>query len=249
VFEREATIYRRLWRASVFTAFVGPVMFLAAMGLGLGGLVEQGAGQVDGLSYLVFVTPGLLAASSMQIAAGESLWPVMGGMKWLRTFHGMVSTPLGPGDVYTGNLAFTGFRVGMSGSVFLVVATALGGVASPWAVLAIPAAVLTGLAFAAPLAAFAATRETDQSFALTMRLVIAPLFLFSGTFFPISQLPPVLEALAVISPLWHGIELCRAATTGEGDPLALAGHVLVLVAVIAVSWRVGVAAFDRKLAQ
>ena len=248
-FERELRIYRRLWRGSAFSAFIGPAMFLAAMGLGLGGLVDEGSGAVDGLSYLVFVTPGLLVATSMQLAAGESLWPVMGGMKWLRTFHGQAATPLGPGDILTGLLAFTGFRSLLSGAVFLVVAAVLGGLASWWAPLALGAALLTALAFAAPLSAFSATQDTDVGFPLVMRLVVLPLFLFSGTFFPVDQLPDWLQPLAWLSPLWHGVELARAATTGTTDasPALLVAHVAVLLGVILVSWRLGVAAFTRKL--
>ena len=96
VVEREWLVWRRLWRASVFSAFVTPVLFLAAMGLGLGGLVQKGSGNVDGVSYLEFITPGLMAATAALMAAGESLWPVMGGVKWMRTYHAAVATPIPP---------------------------------------------------------------------------------------------------------------------------------------------------------
>jgi lipooligosaccharide transport system permease protein len=247
-FEREARIYRRLWKGSVFSAFLGPVLYLAAMGLGLGGLVDEGAGEVDGFSYLVFVTPGLLAAISMQSAAGNSLWPIVGGMKWLRTFHGMVSSPLTPVDVFTGGLAFNCFRIAIQAAVFLIVATALGGVESPWAVMAIPAATLTALAFAAPLTAFSATQDNDANFPVLMRIFVLPLFLFSGTFFPVAQLPDWLQPIAWLSPLYHGVQLTRAATTGTGEPLELLGNVLFLVVVVGVSWLFGARNFTRRLA-
>jgi lipooligosaccharide transport system permease protein len=247
-FEREARIYRRLWKGSVFSAFVGPLLFLAAMGLGLGGLVDEGAGEVEGFSYLVFVTPGLLAATAMQGAAGNSLWPIVGGMKWLRIFHGMVATPLNPADVLTGGLAFNCFRTMIQAAVFLVVATAMGGIDSPWAVFAIPAAALTALAFAAPLTAYSATQENDPNFPVIMRIFVLPLFLFSGTFFPVSQLPDWLQPLAWLSPLTHGVGLTRAATTGTGDPLVLLGDVVYLLAVALVGWVVAAHNFARKLA-
>ncbi len=246
-FERELRIYKRMWRGSVFTAFVAPTLYLAAMGLGLGSLVDESTGEVEGLSYLVFVTPGLLVATAMQLAAADTLWPILGGLKWLRTFHGQAATPLGPGDILTGVLAFTGFRALLSGTVFLVVAGILGGLLAWTAPLAIFAAVLTALAFAAPFAAFASTQETDVGFSIVMRLVVLPLFLFSGTFFPVSQLPDWLQPVAWLSPLWHGVELARAATTGHGEAAMLVAHTVILCAVILVGWRIGVGTFTTRL--
>jgi lipooligosaccharide transport system permease protein len=131
--------------------------------------------------------------------------------------------------------------------VFLVGALAVGALPSATAVLAVPAAALGAAAFAAPITAFSATRETDASFSVAFRLLVQPLFLFSGTFFPVSQLPEPLQPLVWLSPLYHAVELCRAATTGEGDPPALVLHVLVLGAVTAVGWSAGVRAFTGRL--
>ncbi|HVM40095.1 MAG TPA: ABC transporter permease [Acidimicrobiia bacterium] len=247
VVEREMRVFRRLWRGTAFSGLVTPLLYLGAMGFGLGGLVDERTGDVDGLSYLVFVTPGLLAASAMQTAANNSLWPVMAGTKWIRSYHAMVASPLSPGDVYGGFVVWNSMRTSLYSGSFLVVAAALGGVTSFWAVVALPFAVLTGAAFAAPLGAFAASRDTDQSFPLIVRLGIMPLFLFSGTFFPLDLLPGWLATLAVISPLWHGAELCRAATTGSLALGPAAVHVAVLAAVIAVAWRFGTRSFTRKL--
>jgi lipooligosaccharide transport system permease protein len=250
VVEREARVYRRLWRGNVFSTFVGPSLFLGAMGLGLGGLIEQNNTSIEGLSYLQFVAPGLLAATSLQLAAADSLWPVMAGTKWIRFYHAMVSAPLTPADVYLGHLGWLAIRLAMSAAAFLIVAAMLGALASPLAILALPAAVLTGLAFAAPTTAFSATQETDARFPLVMRFFVLPLFLFSGTFFPISQLPDWLELLAWLSPLWHGVVLCRSATTGmlpDGGTFALLAHLLILLAFIGVGLRWGVSTFTRRL--
>lgn len=247
VIERELLVYRRLWRASAVTQFLAPLLFLLAIGLGLGGLVDERSGEVEGLSYLVFVTPGVLAAGAMQSAAGESLWPVLGGMKWMRHFHGMVSTPLSPADVLGGRLVWTAARIAVSSTIFVSVGAALGGVPSAWGVLAVPSAVLCGLAFAAPLSAFSATQQTDFAFPVVIRLGIVPLFLFSATFFPLDQLPAGLRPLAVASPLWHGVELTRGATTGTLEVLPAAGHVLVLLAFLAVGYLVGCRTFTRRL--
>jgi lipooligosaccharide transport system permease protein len=249
VVEREWLVWRRLWRASVFSAFVAPVMFLAAMGLGLGGLVQHGSGDVEGVTYLEFITPGLLAASAALMAAGESLWPVLGGVKWMRTYHAAVATPISPPDVLRGHLVWVSFRTGLASTVFLAVAAALGGVLSPWGVLAIPFAVLGALALAAPLSAFAITQQSDLPFAIVMRIGVFPLFLFSGTFFPVSQLPGWLQPLAVVSPLWHAVELCRMATTGVVDWAAAAGHVAALGFFIGAGWWWGTRTFARRLAR
>jgi lipooligosaccharide transport system permease protein len=249
VVEREARVYRHLWRGSVFSNFLAPVLFLAAMGVGLGDLVDERAGAVEGVDYLAFVTPGLLAAGAMQGAAAESLWPVMAGMKWVRFYHGVVASPVSAADVYGGHVLWVGLRTAVSASAFLLVAGALGGLGSASAVLALPAAVLTALAFSAPLTAYAATQQTDLKFVVIVRLGIMPMFLFSGTFFPVDQLPAGLRPLAFVSPLWHGVELCRAATTGTLRPGASAAHLAVLVAVIAASWAWGTRTFPRRLTE
>lgn len=249
VVEREALVYRQLWRGSVFSSLVSPLLFLAAMGVGLGGLIDERTGDVDGFDYLVFVTPGVMAATAMQTAAADSLWPVMGGHKWMRHFHGMVATPIRARDVYGGLVLSAGLRTGFAAIPFVAVAALLGGVPSLWAVLAVPAVVLTTVAFAALLAAYAATQDTDVSFSVIMRLGILPLFLFSGTVFPVEQLPGGLQPLAVLSPLWHGVELARSATTGWVNPLVAVGHLVSLLVVIALSWQWGVRTFTRRLAE
>lgn len=232
--EREAVVFAKLWHAFAFSTFVMPALFLAAMGVGLGGLVDDRQGAVAGLSYLHFVTPGLLVAAAMQQAAGETMWPVLGGVKWDNRYAAMVSAPISAYDVYVCTIAYVALRTAASVSAFLLVAWALGGLASPWAVLALPAGVLCAVAFAAPIAAWAITQQTDVVFAMVMRLGVMPLFLFSGTFFPVSTLPSPVRPLAWLSPLWHGVELARAATTGHGALGASLAHVLfLLVCVVA----------------
>lgn len=250
VVERQARVYRHTWTGATFSSFLGPIFLLLALGVGLGGLVDEGesGGQVDGLDYLVFVAPGLMAASAMQTASGYSLWPVLGGVKWMRTFHGMASSPLRPSDVLVGTLAWTTFYVGAASTVFLGVASAVGSVPSPWGVLAVPAAALCALAFAAPLTAYAVVQESDASFTVLMRVVVTPLMLFSGTVFPIGQLPSGLQIVARISPLYHGVELCRAATTGQFDWPADLGHIGYLFAVVSIGMLVGGRTFSRRLA-
>jgi lipooligosaccharide transport system permease protein len=192
-----------------------------------------------------------MAATALQNATGESLWPVMAGFKWMRFYHGMVASPMTPGDVYIGNLAWIAIRLAMTATSFLIVATLLGAVVSPWGVLAIPAAVLGALSFSSILTAFAATQETDHNFALILRFLMLPMFLFSGTFFPVSQLPAVLRPFAWISPLWHSVELCRDATTGTvgpGGALGVLAHIAVLGAYLLVGVVWGLRTFKGRLA-
>lgn len=247
VLEREGRVFKKFWRGTVVFNFINPLFFLAAMGLGLGKLVERGSGDVEGLSYLVYITPGLLAASALQAGALNSLWPIMGGIKWMGQFQAMVATPISPGAVYMGEVLWTVARSAIGATMFFVAAVLLGGVPSPWGVLAIPAAALTAFAAAAPLTAWAAKQENDVPFSIVARLGIMPVFLFSGTFFPIDQLPAALRPLVVVSPLWHGVELARDATTGQWDPLAVVFHVAVLCAFVAVGWCWGTRTFAERL--
>jgi lipooligosaccharide transport system permease protein len=177
----------------------------------------------------------------MQTAVQESTYPVMGAIKWIRTYHAMLATPLRIIDVLLGHLGWIAFRLLLVATVFVVVMSAFGATDSWLVVFAIPAAVLTGMAFAAPTAAFAATRTDDMSFAALFRFLVIPAFLFSGTFFPVSQLPAALRLLAYITPLWHGVDLCRHLALGRVPLGRTAGHVAYLAAWVAA----GVAAADR----
>jgi lipooligosaccharide transport system permease protein len=252
VLEYFLTSYRRVWRSSIAASFVNPVLFLAAMGLGLGSYVDRnhggaGAASLGGASYLAFLAPGLLAATAMQVATTESTYPIMGGFRWFRIFHGIVATPVRSADLVVGWLAFVAVRLTVATSAFLLVATLFGAVDSLGAVLAVPAAVLTGLAFAAPIAAFAATRQTDGAFAALFRFGIMPMFLFSGTFFPVSQLPAVIRPVAYLTPLWHGVDLSRRLALGGLTPARAAVHLGFLVAVAAVGTLAAARTFARRL--
>jgi lipooligosaccharide transport system permease protein len=224
--------WRRLWTGTVFTSFLSPLLFLVAMGYGLGSLVGRGGRLVDGVSYLTFVAPGVMAATAMQTAIGESTWPVLSSIKWTRQFHAMLATPLGVFDVVTGHLLHLMLRVLLAASVFLGFAAVVGAVPSWSGILALPAVVSVGLAFAAPVFAYTTYLQRDVGFTVLFRIVMIPLFLFSGTFFPISQLPPVLRVVAQVTPLWHGVELARDATLGRltvGADSAHAAYLLVWV--------------------
>lgn len=248
VTEREVRIGVRAWKTVLLTGIAAPLLFLGAMGLGLGGLIDANSGEVEGLTYLAFVTPGILCAASLQTAASDCMWPVMGGLKWMKSYHAAAATPLTPADVYSGYVVWVGCRLAVNATFFAIVAALLGGISSPWGVLAVPAAIAGALAVGAPLAAYSAGRESDVSFSILFRVLIMPLFLFSGTFFAVDQLPAGIRPLAWVSPLWHAVELARAATTGHVDPLPALGHVAVLVACVTAGWLWGTRVFTRQLA-
>lgn len=250
VLEHRLVQYRRTFRSSAFTSFLSPVLFLTAMGLGLGGYVDRSADPVlHGLTYLEFLAPGLLAATVMQSAAFEATFPIIGGLNWQRTFHAMYATPLSPADIAIGNLAWMALRLTMIATVFTAVIVVLGAAHSPLVVLAIPVAVLTGMAFAAPIAAFSATQRTPARFNVIFRFGITPLFLFSGTFFPIESLPSALQPIAWLSPLWHGVDLSRGLALGtfSDRPLVMLVHLIVLVVIVLAGSRATVTTVGRRL--
>ncbi len=250
VFEHRLLQYRRTFRSSIFSSFLTPVLFLAAMGLGLGSYVDGSANDaLGGVSYLAFLAPGLLAATAMQAASFESTFPIIGGLVWSRIFHAMHATPISGRDIALGNLAWIATRLTLVATVFTVVIVLFGAATSPLIVLAIPAAVLTGMAFAAPIVAFSATQRTPDKFTALFRFGITPLFLFSGTFYPVESLPAVIQPLAWITPLYHGVALTRSlslGTIGQAPELAVI-HLLVLAGCIAAGTYVAIVSVSRKL--
>jgi len=228
------TNYRRTWRGTIYSSVLNPVLYLGAIVIGLGTLVNKhGSAKLGGISYLAFLAPGLLAAAAMETGIGESTYPVLGSVKWRRTYYAAVSTPLRPADLFHGHLLFTTMRLVMNCAVFMVVMVAFGAAQSPWVLAALPVAVLTGLAFATPIEAWAITVLKDTSFALIFRFGLIPLFLFSGTFFPVSQLPGWAQPIAYATPLWHGVALCRSLSLGTatiGEALLHIGYLVALTA-------------------
>jgi lipooligosaccharide transport system permease protein len=173
----------------------------------------------------------------------------MGGYRWEGRYFPMVASPATPADVYMHHLIWESLRASVSAVVFLLVAAAVGALASPWAVLCVPSVWLLVVGVAAPVAAFAAWTEDDANFQLVMRFGVLPLFLFSGTFFPVGNLPAWLRHLVPASPLYHGVELCRAAASGHArSGGAVLAHVLALALLATVGTVWGRRAFTKRLA-
>jgi lipooligosaccharide transport system permease protein len=245
------TVLRRTWKGSVVTSFVVPILTLAAMGVGLGSFVDDNSrdAALGGISYLAFIGPGLLAVTAMQTAVFESTYPILGAFKWDKTYFAMIATPLRAVDIVNSQLAFVTFRVLMPSAVFLGVLAVFGIDDSWWGgPLAVVAAGLLGMAHATPVAALSSRLRDESVFALVFRLGLLPMSLFSGAFFPINQLPEGVQWLAYTTPIWHGVELCRALMLGSVGVSAL-WHVAYLSAFVAVGWRLTVSGFAKRLAQ
>jgi lipooligosaccharide transport system permease protein len=221
--------YRRVWRGSVVTSVVNPVLYLSALGIGLGRLVNRG-GSGLGVPYLDFVAPGMLAAVCMQIAVFESSWPVHAAIRWTRQYHAMLATPLRVRDIVAGHQLWVVTRVVGVAAIYLAILSGFGAIRSPLALLALPSAVLLGLAFTATVSAYAAYVESDKGLTVLFRFIVTPLFLFSGTFFPLSRLPHGVREIAYATPLWHGVDLMRHLTLGTATIWPSLGHAVYLAA-------------------
>ncbi|HET6212752.1 MAG TPA: ABC transporter permease [Micromonosporaceae bacterium] len=247
VLEFDLVGYRRTWRGSVLSSFVLPVLFVLGFGLGVGSYVDA-SGRLGDVSYLDYIAPGMIASTALQIAFGESSWSIMSRFIWIRTYHAMAASPLRVVDIIGGDLLYILLRVVSASAVFTAVVAAFGAVHSPWVVTLPVVAGWLGLASAAPVLAYAARVETDSFFPLLFRFVMVPMTLFAGVFFPVSSMPAGLRILAYISPLWHGVEVCRAAAFGTGSPAAIAGHLAYLGLWVVVGFWLAQLAYRRRLA-
>ncbi|HEY5435016.1 MAG TPA: ABC transporter permease [Candidatus Limnocylindrales bacterium] len=230
-YEHQWLLYVRTWRGSIFGNFAQPVLFLLAMGIGLGSYVDKAnSAAMGGVPYLEFLAPALLVSTVMQGAVFEATFPVLAGFTWVRRYHAMFATPLTPFAIAFGQLAWIATRATLVGSIFLVVIVLFRAAATPGIIFSVPVGTLTALAFAGPIAAFMSSQRDTSAFNSIWRFGITPLFLFSGTFFPIEQLPAIIRPLAWLLPLWHGVDLARslALDTAWQDPLVQVAHVVVL---------------------
>lgn len=240
----------KAWIGPVSLYMIGaPLLYLIALGVGLGSLVDDGVGTVDGVSYLMFVAPALLVSTVVMSAAAEVTYPVMSGFKWNRLYYGPHATALTPAQIATGHLTGVLLRFVLQATIFWVMMLSFGAAPSASSVLTIPIAVLTAAAFAAPLQAYAATVQNEgYQFAFVQRFLVMPMFLFAGTFFPLASMPVYLHWIGWVSPIWHGTELARLAAYGSPTPLwQVVMHVAVLSAMAGVGMVLGRRIYTRRL--
>ena len=241
IVERNAYIYRRTWLVLV-SGFFEPLFYLLGVGLGVGAIVQTiaGPGNTE-IPYPLFVAPALLAASSMNGAIYESTFNVFAKINFEKVYDAILATPIGVGDIALGEITWALIRGGLYTIGFLGVMLFMGFAISWWLVLALPAAALIGFAFAATAMAATTYMKTWQDFD-KIQLILLPLFLFSGTFYPVEAYPPVLRTIVEVTPLYQGVALIRALALGDVGP-----GLLVHVAYLTVMGLVGLVIVSRRL--
>jgi lipooligosaccharide transport system permease protein len=250
VWESAWMLYRKVWRAHLLLAFGQPLLYLLAMGLGVGALVDDNGSSADslgGLTYFQFLGPALLATTAMMSSGQASLWEVLDGFLWSNRFRAMAATPVAPTQV-AGGLALWHATRTTIGVVSVAAVLVLFDDTRSWGIVAaIPVAVLCGLAYALPLSSWSSTRKGGASFPSIIRFALLPMFLLGGAFFPVDQLPGWLQPVARVTPLWHAIELCRGFVIDSVDAGNVAVHVAVLAGYALAGWLACRITFTRRL--
>lgn len=229
-----------------------PMAYLFAMGVGLATLVDaDSAAAFGGVSYLTFIAPALLVSAAVMTAANEFTFPVMNGFKWRRIYYGPHASPLTPEQIAGGHIMAVTLRFLLQSAIYFAAVAVFGASPGGWGWVSIPVATLAGLSFGLPLMAYAASIKEDKGqFALVMRFIVMPLFLFSGTFFPLDTLPLAVRWIGWISPIWHATELGRVLSYGyQEPPLLTVVHVVVLLALAVLGWFLTKQQFVKRMGQ
>ncbi|WP_346768809.1 ABC transporter permease [Crystallibacter degradans] len=237
------------------TAVGTPLVYLYAMGIGLASLVDANtnatldAGNGAVVSYLTFVAPALLATAGIMVASEENTYPVMSGFKWRRTYYGPNASPLGSHQLVNGHALGVSFRLLLTTGIYFAFLLLFGAVPESTGWIMIFTAALGGMAFGLPLMAYAASITEDRGqFAMVQRFIVMPLFLFSGTFFPLASMPWAVQWIGWVSPLWHSAELGRVLSYGYEEPVWLTIiHVLYLAVLALAGWVFAQRIYERRL--
>jgi lipooligosaccharide transport system permease protein len=227
VWQRHLTVYTKLYRSSIALNFVEPVLYLSALGLGLGAFIRE----IDGMPYVNFIAPGIIASSSMFSAIYECTYGTYVRMTYQKTFDAILATPVNLDDLIAGELLWGATKSVLYGTVIIIVISLFGLVSSPLVILIIPVLFFSGLIFAEISVMAAAIVPGIESFNYFYTLLMTPMFLFSGIFFPLNTLPPMVAQIAFFTPLYHLVNICRAFAAGK--PLAAATDLIWIIAVAA----------------
>ncbi len=219
VFLRNFAVFLKTWKANIMFNFIEPLLYLSAMGYGLGTYVDN----INGLPYLNYLAPGLIASSSMFATAYECTYGSFIRMDFQRTYHAIITTPVSVDDVVAGDLLYGAFKGMLYGTVILLVIFLLGLVTSAWALLIPVVLFFSGLLFAILSLTWTSVAPNFDFFNYFFTLIITPMFLFSGVFFPLTNVPQWAHIVAMITPLYHMVEICRGLVLGQVS-LDLWGH-------------------------
>jgi len=245
--QRNLIVYKHGWMV-IFSGFFEPLFYLLGIGLGLGGMV----GKVGGVSYGAFIAPGLLASSCMNGAISDGFFNIFFKLHYQKTYDGVLATPMRVPDVAFGEMLWALMRGSLYAAAFIVVVVTMGAVTgspmilSPWAALALPAAILASAAFAAMALCITSFVRKIEDFDIVIGLVVLPMFLFSGTFFPTSQYPYVVQWIMQIVPLYHAVRMLRQLTTGSID-FTIFVHVGYLILLGSTAFVVAMRRLERAL--
>lgn len=227
VWQRNFTVYTKLYKSSIALNFVEPVLYLAALGLGLGAFVEK----INGMPYIDFIAPGIIAYSTMFAAVFECTYGTYVRMTYQRTFDAILATPVGLDDLVAGELIWAATKSLFYGTVITLMLYLMGLLESPLILLSVPMLFVSGLIFAEISVIFTAIVPGIDSFNYFYTLLMTPMFLFSGIFFPLDRLPSILPKIAFFTPLYHLVNVCRSTAQGRlpgWDMLWLLAVVLIL---------------------
>jgi lipooligosaccharide transport system permease protein len=210
VWQRHATVYTKLYKSSIALNFVEPILYLAAMGLGLGAFVKE----INGIPYVKFIAPGIIASSAMFAATYECTYGTYVRMTYQKTFDAVLATPVNINELVAGEVIWGATKSALYGTIIISVITLFGLVDSPWIIFLIPFLFISGVIFAELSVIVAAIVPGIESFNYFYTIVMTPMFLFSGIFFPLDTLPPIISKIAFFTPLYHLVNICRSFSSG-----------------------------------
>lgn len=232
------TLYKTTWHGTLFSVTLLPFLYLMTFGIAVGAYVGEDA-PIGDITYLEFVAPGLLCATVIMMLSADLTFPVFGGYKeWGGHYLAQRATPLRPVDLLNGQLLYAlGVRLPFGCILFTIVVLAFGVYERPWmSPVAILAAVGIGLATGPWVFFLASWIKKDQNLVIVQRLILVPMTLFSGVFYPVSQMPNFILPLIYASPMWHGVEIARYATAGASTTWPIWANILYLATLCATGW-------------